>query len=141
MNVVAYCAVDDVGTVVNPLIVHGQVHGGVAQGIGQVLLERIAYNDDGQLITGSLMDYVLPRAANLPTLSVDFHPTPSTKNPIGVKGSGEVGVTGSIPAVLNAVNDALARAGASTEIGMPVTPEKIWRCLREVKPSSPGGPK
>jgi aerobic carbon-monoxide dehydrogenase large subunit len=133
VDVVAYCAVDDVGTIINPLIVHGQVHGGVAQGIGQVLLERIAYDDDGQLITGSLMDYGLPRAANLPALSVDFHPTPSTKNPIGVKGSGEVGVTGSIPAVLNAVNDALARGGASTAIGMPVTPEKIWRCLRDVR--------
>jgi hypothetical protein len=133
VNVVAYCAVDDVGTVINPLIVHGQVHGGVAQGIGQVLLERIAYDDDGQLITGSLMDYGLPRAANLPTLSVDFHPTPSTKNPIGVKGSGEVGVTGSIPAVLNAVNDALARVGASAEISMPVTSEKVWRYLREAK--------
>jgi aerobic carbon-monoxide dehydrogenase large subunit len=132
VDVVAYCAVDDVGTIINPLIVHGQVHGGVAQGIGQVLLERIAYDDDGQLITGSLMDYGLPRAANLPTLSVDFHPTPSSKNPIGVKGSGEVGVTGSIPAVLNAVNDALVRGGASTAIGMPVTSEKIWRCLRNV---------
>ena len=132
MDVVAYCAVDDVGTIINPLIVHGQVHGGVA-GIGQVLLERIAYDDDGQLITGSLMDYGLPRAANLPTLSVDFHPTTSTKNPIGVKGSGEVGVTGSIPAVLNAVNDALARARASTSTGLPVTPEKIWRCLRDVR--------
>ena len=78
------------------------------------------------------MDYGLPRAANLPTLSVDFHPTPSTKNPIGVKGSGEVGVTGSIPAVLNAVNDALARVGASAEISMPVTSEKVWRYLRDV---------
>jgi carbon-monoxide dehydrogenase large subunit len=133
VDVVAYCAVDDVGTIINPLIVHGQIHGGVAQGIGQVLLERIAYDDDGQLITGSLMDYSLPRADTLPALNVDFHPTPSTKNPIGVKGSGECGVTGSIPAVLNAVNDALARAGASAAIGLPVTPEKIWRCLRDVK--------
>jgi carbon-monoxide dehydrogenase large subunit len=133
VDVVAYCAVDDVGTIINPLIVHGQIHGGVAQGIGQVLLERIAYDDDGQLITGSLMDYGLLRAADLPALSVDFHPTPSTKNPIGVKGTGECGVTGSIPAVLNAVNDALARAGAATAIGLPVTPEKIWRSLRDVK--------
>ncbi len=133
VEVVAYCTVDDVGTIINPLIVHGQIHGGVAQGIGQVLLERIVYDDDGQLITGSLMDYGLPRADNLPALSVDFHPTPSTKNPIGVKGTGECGVTGSIPAVLNAVNDALARAGAATAIGLPVTPEKIWRSLRDVK--------
>lgn len=133
VDVVAYCAVDDVGTIINPLIVHGQIHGGVAQGIGQVLLERIAYDDDGQLITGSLMDYGLPRADNLPALTVDFHPTASTKNPIGVKGSGECGVTGSIPAVLNAVNDALARAGAATAIGLPVTGEKIWRSLRDVK--------
>jgi carbon-monoxide dehydrogenase large subunit len=133
VDVVAYCAVDDVGTIINPLIVHGQIHGGVAQGIGQVLLERIAYDDDGQLITGSLMDYGLPRAHDLPALNVDFHPTPSTKNPIGVKGTGECGVTGSIPAVLNAVNDALARAGAAAAIGLPVTPEKIWRSLRDVK--------
>ena len=133
VEVVAYCAVDDVGTIINPLIVHGQIHGGVAQGIGQVLLERIAYDDDGQLITGSLMDYGLPRAEHLPALNVDFHPTPSTKNPIGVKGTGECGVTGSIPAVLNAVNDALARAGAATAIGLPATPEKIWRSLRGVK--------
>jgi carbon-monoxide dehydrogenase large subunit len=133
VDVVAYCAVDDVGTIINPLIVHGQIHGGVAQGIGQVLLERIAYDDDGQLITGSLMDYGLPRAEHLPALNVDFHPTPSTKNPIGVKGTGECGVTGSIPAVLNAVNDALARAGAATAIGLPATPEKIWRSLRGVK--------
>jgi aerobic carbon-monoxide dehydrogenase large subunit len=133
VDVVAYCAVDDVGTIINPLIVHGQIHGGVAQGIGQVLLERISYDNDGQLITGSLMDYGLPRAADLPALNVDFHPTPSTKNPIGVKGTGECGVTGSIPAVLNAVNDALARAGASGTIGLPVTPEKVWRCLRDVK--------
>jgi carbon-monoxide dehydrogenase large subunit len=133
VDVVAYCAVDDVGTIINPLIVHGQIHGGVAQGIGQVLLERIAYDDDGQLITGSLMDYGLPRADNFPPLNVDFHPTASTKNPIGVKGSGECGVTGSIPAVLNAVNDALARAGAATAIGLPATPEKIWRSLRDVK--------
>lgn len=133
VEVVAYCAVDDVGTIINPLIVHGQIHGGVAQGIGQVLLERIAYDDDGQLITGSLMDYGLPRADNLPALNVDFHPTPSTKNPIGVKGSGECGVTGSIPAVLNAVNDALARAGAAAGIGLPVTGEKVWRSLRDVK--------
>jgi carbon-monoxide dehydrogenase large subunit len=133
VEVVAYCAVDDVGTIINPLIVHGQIHGGVAQGIGQVLLERIAYDDDGQLLTGSLMDYGLPRADNLPALTVDFHPTPSTKNPIGVKGTGECGVTGSIPAVLNAVNDALARAGAATALGLPVTPEKVWRSLRDVK--------
>ena len=79
------------------------------------------------------MDYGLPRAENLPALNMDFHPTPSTKNPIGVKGTGECGVTGSIPAVLNAVNDALARAGVSTAIGLPVTPEKIWRCLRDVR--------
>jgi carbon-monoxide dehydrogenase large subunit len=141
VDVVAYCAVDDVGTIINPLIVHGQIHGGVAQGIGQVLLERIAYDDDGQLITGSLMDYGLPRAADLPALNVDFHPTPSTKNPIGVKGSGECGVTGSIPAVLNAVNDALARAGASTAIGLPVTGEKIWRALRGVSAAKTSGRK
>ncbi len=126
-----YAAVDDVGTIVNPLIVHGQVHGGVAQGIGQALMEHCQYDADGQLLTGSLLDYCLPRAADLPSFAVDFHPVPTARNPLGVKGSGEVGVTGSIPAVMNAVADALARAGAWTPIDMPVTSEKIWRALRE----------
>ncbi|HEX4411021.1 MAG TPA: xanthine dehydrogenase family protein molybdopterin-binding subunit [Xanthobacteraceae bacterium] len=124
-----YVAVDDVGTIINPPIVHGQVHGGVAQGLGQVFMEHCQYDEDGQFLTGSFMDYAMPRADNMPYVVTEFHPVPSPKNPLGVKGSGECGVTGSLPALMNAIADALARAGASPEIDMPVTPEKIWRAL------------
>jgi carbon-monoxide dehydrogenase large subunit len=127
-----YVAVDDVGTIINPPIVHGQVHGGVCQGLGQVFMEHCQYGDDGQFLTGSFMDYAMPRADSIPSITTEFHPVPSPKNPLGVKGSGECGVTGSLPALMNAVADALARAGASTEIDMPVTPEKIWRALRSI---------
>jgi len=125
-----YTAVDDVGTIINPPIVHGQVHGGVCQGLGQVFMEHCQYSDDGQFLTGSFMDYAMPRADSIPSIATEFHPVPSPKNPLGVKGSGECGVTGSLPAFMNAVADALARAGASPEIDMPVTPEKVWRALR-----------
>jgi carbon-monoxide dehydrogenase large subunit len=127
-----YVAVDDVGTIVNPPIVHGQVHGGICQGLGQVLMEHCRYSEDGQFLTGSFMDYAMPRAAHLPFIETAFHPVPSPKNPLGVKGSGECGVTGSLPALANAVADALARAGASTHIDIPFTPEKIWQALRAV---------
>jgi aerobic carbon-monoxide dehydrogenase large subunit len=127
-----YVAVDDVGTIINPPIVHGQVHGGVCQGLGQVFMEHCQYGDDGQFLTGSFMDYAMPRADSIPSITTEFHPVPSPKNPLGVKGSGECGVTGSLPALMNAVADALARAGASPEIDMPVTPEKIWQALRGV---------
>jgi carbon-monoxide dehydrogenase large subunit len=133
ITVERYIAVDDVGTIINPPIVHGQVHGGVCQGLGQVFMEHCQYSDDGQFLTGSFMDYAMPRADNMPTLVTEFHPVPSPKNPLGVKGSGECGVTGSLPALTNAVADALARAGASPEINMPLTPEKIWRALSEAK--------
>jgi len=125
-----YCAIDDVGTVINPTIVQGQVHGGIAQGVGQALMEHCRYDDEGQLITATFLDYAMPRAAHLPPFAVDFHPTPSTKNPLGVKGTGEVGVTGALPAVSNAVADALARVGVTQVLDMPFTAEKIWRALR-----------
>ena len=130
-----YIAVDDVGTIVNPPIVHGQVHGGVCQGLGQVFMEHCQYSDDGQFLTGSFMDYAMPRADNIPAITTEFHPVPSPKNPLGVKGSGECGVTGSLPALMNAVADALSRAGASPEIDMPVTPEKVWRAFQGVTQS------
>jgi carbon-monoxide dehydrogenase large subunit len=131
-----YVAVDDVGTIINPPIVHGQVHGGVCQGLGQVFMEHCQYSEDGQFLTGSFMDYAMPRADNMPYVTTEFHPVPSPKNPLGVKGSGECGVTGSLPALTNAVADALARAGAPTEINMPVTPEKLWRAFRGAKPKA-----
>jgi len=132
-----YVAVDDVGIVINSMIVHGQVHGGIAQGTGQVLMEHCRYDDEGQLLTGSFMDYAMPRAIDLPPIATDFHPVPSPKNPLGVKGAGECGVTGSLPAVMNAVADALAQVGASTRITLPATPEKIWRALRAVETRTP----
>jgi aerobic carbon-monoxide dehydrogenase large subunit len=125
-----YVAVDDVGTIINSPIVHGQVHGGVAQGLGQVLMEHCQYDEDGQFLTGSWMDYAMPRASDLLSIMTEFHPVPSPKNPLGVKGSGECGVTGSLPALSNAVMDALTRAKARTDIDMPFTSEKIWRALR-----------
>jgi len=134
-----YVAVDDVGTIINAPIVHGQVHGGVCQGLGQVFMELCQYSDDGQFLTGSFMDYAMPRADNIPSVTTEFHPVPSPKNPLGVKGSGECGVTGSLPALMNAVADALARADASSEIDMPVTPEKMWRALHATKLSKKPG--
>jgi aerobic carbon-monoxide dehydrogenase large subunit len=124
--VVNFVAVDDFGRIINPMIVHGQVHGGVAQGIGQALLEHGIYDEFGQLQTGSLMDYCLPRADDLPDFVVDTTVTPCTHNPLGVKGCGEAGAIGSPAAVMNAVTDALG----VRDLPMPATPEKVWRALR-----------
>ncbi len=125
-----YTAVDDVGRVINPLIVHGQAQGGIAQGAGQALMEQVVYDrETGQLLSGSLMDYALPRAADLPAIAVDTHEVPCRTNPIGVKGAGEGGATGAPPAVINALIDALAEAGVA-HIDMPATPEAVWRALR-----------
>ena len=124
-----YSAVDDVGVVINPMIVHGQVHGGVTQGLGQALSEQIVYDRDGQLLTGSFMDYAMPRADEQPALAVDFHEVPCTTNPLGVKGVGEAGMVGALPAVMNAVADALAARGRRVNFDLPVTAEKLWRAL------------
>ncbi|MBT3398734.1 MAG: molybdopterin-dependent oxidoreductase, partial [Rhodospirillaceae bacterium] len=125
----SYVAIDDVGTVINPMIVHGQVHGGVAQGIGQALMENSVFDATGQLLTGSFMDYAMPRARDIPSMTTDFHPVPSPANPLGVKGIGEAGMVGAIPAVMNAIADALATQGGRVDFDMPATPEKIWRSL------------
>ena len=128
--VLRYVVCDDVGRAINPLIVRGQVHGGVAQGYGQAVLERTAYDPaSGQLLSGSLMDYALPRAADLPDIEVDLIEVPCGTNPLGVKGAGEAGAVGSPPAVINAIVDALASAGV-TAIDMPATPEKVWQALQ-----------
>ena len=126
-----YVAVDDVGTVINPMIVHGQVHGGIAQGLGQVLMEHCRYDDEGQMLTGTFMDYAMPRATDVPWIEAEFHPVPSPKNPLGVKGAGECGVTGSLATVMNAIADVLSQVGAPTEIDMPATTEKVWRALQQ----------
>ena len=128
-RVVRYSVTDDVGRAVNPLIVRGQVHGGVAQGLGQAMLERTAYDpESGQLLSGSFMDYALPRADDLPDIQVDLVEVPCVSNPLGVKGAGEAGAVGSPPAVINAVVDALSADGV-THIDMPATPEIVWRAL------------
>ncbi len=127
-KVVKFTAVDDVGRVINPMIVEGQVQGGVAQGIGQALLENCVYDKDGQLITGSYMDYVMPRADDLPSIGVATHTTLCTHNPLGVKGCGEVGAIGSPPAVINAVVDALKDHGV-THMDMPASPQKVWSVI------------
>ncbi|HEX5020074.1 MAG TPA: xanthine dehydrogenase family protein molybdopterin-binding subunit [Candidatus Binatia bacterium] len=132
-----YVAVDDCGKVINPLLVDGQVQGGIAQGLGQALYEEMVYDENGQLLTGSLMDYPLPRASNLPHFELARTETPTPVNPLGVKGIGEAGTIGSTPAAVNAVVNALAPFGV-THIDMPLTPQKIWRVCRE-KRQAPAG--
>jgi carbon-monoxide dehydrogenase large subunit len=127
-----YVAVDDVGKKINPLIVDGQLHGGIAQGVGQALWEEAVYNDDGQLLSGSMMDYALPRASWLPSFELDETVTPSPVNPIGVKGVGEAGCIASTAAVANAVNDALAPLGIG-HLDMPYTGQKVWRAIQSAK--------
>ena len=128
-----YSLVNDAGTVVNPMLLEGQLHGGIVQGIGQALMEHMVYDpDSGQLLSGSFMDYALPRAADIPSFALERRPTPCLTNPLGVKGVGESGTTAALPATMNAVADALASAGAP-DVQMPATPERIWRALRDRK--------
>jgi carbon-monoxide dehydrogenase large subunit len=129
-----YVAVDDCGNVINPLLVEGQVHGGLVQGIGQALHEEVVYDENGQLLTGSLMDYAVPRAHDFPEFELDRTVTPSPVNPLGVKGVGEAGTIGSTPAVVNAIVDALSPFGI-TNIDMPVRSEKVWKILKGRKAS------
>ena len=127
---------DDFGTVINHVVVEGQVHGGVMQGAGQVLGEHCVYDPDtGQLLTGSFMDYCMPRADALPEFRLDEIPVPCTTNPLGAKGAGEAGTTGALPALMSAVLDALRRRGVP-HMDMPVTPEKLWRALRRNGPEA-----
>ena len=130
-NIAAYTAVDDFGTVINPMIVEGQVHGGVAQGIGQALYENAFYDKSGQLITGSFMDYAMPKADNFPEIKIDYTCTPATSNPLGSKGCGEAGAIAAPPAVMNAVIDAIG-----TDISMPATAEKVWEACNKNKKSN-----
>jgi carbon-monoxide dehydrogenase large subunit len=128
IDIVRYSVVDDVGTVLNPMLLHGQIHGGIAQGVGQVLLEDIHFDAEGQLVTASFMDYAMPRAHDFCTMKVESNPVPTKTNPLGVKGAGEAGCVGALPAVANAVADALAEFGVR-HIEMPATPERIWRAM------------
>ncbi|CAN5784681.1 molybdopterin-dependent oxidoreductase [soil metagenome] len=129
-----YVCVDDVGKVINPQIVEGQVHGGVAQGIAQALYEEAVYDDDGNLTTGTLVDYYVPGAPDLPAFTTDRTETPATSNPLGVKGVGEAGTIASTPAVINAIVDAVRHLGVN-DIRMPASPERVWRALREARPA------
>jgi aerobic carbon-monoxide dehydrogenase large subunit len=132
VEIVRYRVCDDFGKTVNPMIVRGQVHGGVSQGLGQALLERTSFDAAGQLVTGSFMDYALPRAADFPDIEVDLIEVPSVSNPLGVKGAGEAGSVGSPPALINAIIDALSVDGV-THIDMPATPESVWQALSMAK--------
>ncbi len=128
VHLLQHTAVDDCGVVVNPLLVEGQVHGGVAQGIGQALYEAAEYDATGQLLTGSLLDYAVPRSTTLPPIVTARTETPSPRNPLGAKGVGEAGTIGSTPATVNAVIDALAPLGVR-HLDMPLTPAKIWAAI------------
>ena len=128
-EIVAWTAVDDFGTVVNPMIVEGQVHGGIAQGVGQALMERAVYDKDGQLVTGSLMDYCVPRAHDLPPFKIDLMKTISPSNPLGIKGCGEAGAIAAPVAVINAITNAIG----SEDVTMPATPQSVWRALKKAE--------
>jgi len=123
-----YVAVDDCGRVINPMLVDGQIHGGIVQSIGQAMFEEVVYDEQGQLVTGTLMDYALPRASHIPEFELDRTETPSPVNPLGVKGVGEAGTIGATPAIVNAIVDALAPFGVK-HLDMPVKPENIWRII------------
>jgi len=136
LKVVGYSAVDDCGNVLDATIVHGQLHGAVAQGLGQALLEMIRYDaDSGQLVTGSFMDYGIPRADDMPPIVDDVHPVPATTNPLGVKGVGEAGTTAALAAIMNAIANAIPGGGAD-HMDMPATPEKIWAACRQAQQKS-----
>jgi len=132
VKIVRYTGVNDFGTIVNPMIVAGQLHGGVAQGIGQALMEEVNYDSSGQPITGSFMDYALPRAGDIPSIEIGDHPSPAKSNPLGTKGCGEAGCAGSLVTITNAVLDALSEYGIK-QLNMPLTPERIWRAIQGAK--------
>jgi carbon-monoxide dehydrogenase large subunit len=130
VEIVRHCAVDDVGRAVNPMIIHGQTHGGIAQGVGQALIEHCFYDQDsGQQLAGSFMDYAMPRADMLPFFNTEISEVPSTTHPLGIRPAGEGGTTPALAVVINGIVDALAEFGV-THIEMPATPERIWRAIR-----------
>ena len=127
-----FTAVDDFGKIINPMIVEGQVHGGLTQGIGQALLEGCRYDDTGQLITGSFMDYSMPRADDVPSYNLDTRETACTHNPLGVKGCGEAGAIGAPAALMNAITDALQPYGIN-DVPMPASPQTVWKAIQNAK--------
>ncbi|WP_166415966.1 xanthine dehydrogenase family protein molybdopterin-binding subunit [Cochlodiniinecator piscidefendens] len=135
MNLDRYTVVDDFGNMINPMLVAGQVHGGIAQGVGQAMMERVVHDPDGQLLTATFMDYAMPRADDLPMIGFDVEPVPSTANALGMKGCGEAGTVGAMAALANAVHDALAELGIR-EAEMPYTPHRIWELMEEARAHS-----
>ncbi|MCB1835279.1 MAG: xanthine dehydrogenase family protein molybdopterin-binding subunit, partial [Geminicoccaceae bacterium] len=132
VRLVRYVAVDDFGVMVNPMLVDGQVHGGLVQAIGQILGEDATYAADGQLVAGSFMDYAVPRADDLPDFELIYHPVPAKTNSLGAKGCGEAGITAGLPTVMNAVLNALAPLGIH-HLDMPLSPEKVWRAIGDAR--------
>jgi carbon-monoxide dehydrogenase large subunit len=132
VEILRYVAVDDCGTVINPMIVEGQLHGGIAQGIAEALYEEAIYDEHGNLITSSMTQYLVPGATEIPSIELDRTETPSTTNPLGVKGIGEAGTIAAPPAVVNSVVDALAHLGV-TDVGKPATPERVWSAIRRAQ--------
>jgi carbon-monoxide dehydrogenase large subunit len=133
VELIDYIAVDDVGQAINPLILHGQAHGGIAQGVGQALMEHCYYEDgSGQLLSGSFMDYAIPRASDLPDFITEISETPSPTNPLGVRAGGEGGTTPALGVTINALVDALAEFGV-THIDMPATPERVWQAIQDAR--------
>jgi aerobic carbon-monoxide dehydrogenase large subunit len=130
--VVRYAMVNDFGVLLNPLLAEGQAHGGIVQGIGQALMERTVYDAEGQLLSGSYMDYALPRAGDAPLFDFLSRPVPAKSNVLGVKGCGEAGCAGALPSVMNALVDALSGFGIR-HIDMPATPERVWRAIQDAK--------
>jgi carbon-monoxide dehydrogenase large subunit len=131
-KIIRYTVVDDFGVVINPLVVEGQVQGGIVQGVGQVLMEQTVYDDAGQLITGSYMDYAMPRADDMCHIDFSTHEVPCVTNPLGVKGCGEAGNGGSMAAVMNAILDAMAARGVE-QFDAPATPHRVWKALQGAK--------
>ena len=129
----SYVVIDDVGTVINPLTLKGQIHGGVAQGVGQALMERVVYDKEtGQLLSASFMDYAMPRADDLPSMEIESNPVPTTRNLLGAKGAGEAGTVGALPVTLLAIMDALKPLGVK-HLDMPATPEAVWQAIQDAK--------
>ena len=130
VEIVSYVGVDDCGNVINHVLAEGQVHGGIMQGLGQVMGEVCVYNDEGQLLTGSFMDYCMPRASDIKGLALYDRPVPAPGNPLGAKGVGEAGTTGSVPTLANAVIDALRPLGINA-LDLPYTPGRVWKAINE----------
>jgi carbon-monoxide dehydrogenase large subunit len=136
IEIVRYGSIDDAGQPINPLILHGQVHGGIVQGVGQALLESVVYSNNGQVLSGSFMDYALPRARNVPSFTVELAEDPTKANPLRIKGGGEAGITPALAVTMNAIMDALKDYGIET-LDMPATPHRIWAAIQKAKAAAP----